>query len=90
MSSQVTRSQVKENGDGVSLTPRWFILNSKVKPTKFICSADSISRRDMVPNLSMNIYDSEHCNVTHPTLVYKYSIIHRVRKNNLIINTRLL
>ena len=66
MSSQVTRSQVKENVDGVSLTPRWFILNIKVKPTKFICSADSISRRGMVPTRSMNIYDSEHCNVTHP------------------------
>ena len=27
MTSQVTRSQVKENGEGVSLTARWFILN---------------------------------------------------------------
>ena len=34
MSSQVTRSQVKENGDGDSLTAPWFILNILVKRTK--------------------------------------------------------
>ena len=65
MSSQNTRSQVKANGNGASLTARWFILNIYVKHTKFICSVDFISRRGMVPILSMNIYDSERCNVIH-------------------------
>ena len=63
MSSQVTRSQVKEKGDRVSLTARWFILNILVKHIKFICSMDSISGRGMVPTLSMNIYDSEDMSV---------------------------
>ena len=75
MSSQINRTQVKKkNVDGVSLTARWFILNNEVKHAKFVYRVDSISRRGMVPTLSMNIYDSESCNVIHPNSCF----IHRV------------
>ena len=66
MFSQITRSLVKETDDGVSITARLFILNIKVKQTTPICCADSISRRDIVPTLLINIYHSEHCKVINP------------------------
>ena len=49
-----------------SLTALWFILNMKIKHTKFICSVDSITMTGMVPTHSMTIYDSERYNVIHP------------------------
>ena len=53
MSSKITRTQAKETNAGVALTTRRFILNIQVIQTKFICSVDAISMRDMVSTLSV-------------------------------------
>ena len=53
MSSQITRFQAKETNAGVTLTIPQFILNIEVIQTKFICSVDSNSIKDMIPTLSV-------------------------------------
>ena len=80
MYSQITCLQAKETNAGVALTARRLILNIYMKQIKFICIVDSISRRDMVPTLSVKFMTVNIVKLFTRTLACTYSIIHSIRQ----------
>ena len=66
MSSRITLSQVEETNDRVAIAVFMYTLNKSVEQTKSICNWGSISRKDMINDLSIDIYGSEQCKVNHP------------------------
>ena len=79
-SSQIIRYQAKETNAGVALTTRRFVLNIYVVQTKFICTVDPISVREMVPTISIKFMTVNIVKLFTRTLAYAYFIIHRIRQ----------
>ena len=67
ISSRSTRYQVKQTNNIVSLAVLMFILNISVEQTKFQYNGGSISNKNLINTLSVDIYDNGQCKVIHPS-----------------------
>ena len=67
ISSRISSFQDEQTNNIVALAVFVFVLNILVEQTKFQYNGGSISNRNLIITLTIDLYDSGQCKVIHPS-----------------------